>query len=240
MERTTIISDLHLGSDVCQAKDLCDFLEDIDDRSVRLILNGDVFDSMDFRRLKKHHWHVLSRLRKVSDHMEVVWVCGNHDGTADVVSHLLGITVVDQYIFPSGDNKILALHGHIFDDFIDKHPILTAIGDFIYWGLQKLDRTHFFARLAKRNSKTYLRCADIIKAGAKKLAAKVGCQVVCCGHTHHALEDLDGEVAYYNSGCWTELPCHYLEVEDGKVALQSYVTRRDSGPGTEPCSSPCS
>ena len=56
----------------------------------RLILNGDVFDSIDFRRLKKSHWKVLSLLRKLSDELEIIWLCGNHDGSAEVVSHLLG------------------------------------------------------------------------------------------------------------------------------------------------------
>src|SRR6185437_9056133 len=102
MDTTTIISDIHLGSDCCQAKMLEAFLENIESRSTRLILNGDVFDSMDFRRLEKHHWRILSRLRKISDKMEVVWVVGNHDGPAEVISHLLGLTVVNNYEFVSG------------------------------------------------------------------------------------------------------------------------------------------
>lgn len=51
-----IISDIHLGSDNCQAKDLVVFLEQIRCgviQTSRIILNGDVFDSFDFRRLKK-------------------------------------------------------------------------------------------------------------------------------------------------------------------------------------------
>src|SRR5215813_6209069 len=86
-----ILSDLHLGSSNCQAKSLCDFLERIVDEKLRtgkLILNGDVFDSIDFRRLKKNHWKVLSLIRKLSDRMETIWLCGNHDGTAEFVSHL--------------------------------------------------------------------------------------------------------------------------------------------------------
>src|SRR5262249_32215740 len=61
-----VISDLHLGSDNCQAKAAAAFLQDILDGTVatrRLIINGDVFDSIDFRRLKKTHWKVLSQIR---------------------------------------------------------------------------------------------------------------------------------------------------------------------------------
>lgn len=53
-----IISDTHLGSENCQARQLTRFLEGILDgelQTQRLVLNGDVFDSIDFRRLKKRH-----------------------------------------------------------------------------------------------------------------------------------------------------------------------------------------
>jgi len=227
MDTTTIISDIHLGSDCCQAKMLEAFLENIESRSTRLILNGDVFDSMDFRRLEKHHWRILSRLRKISDKMEVVWVVGNHDGPAEVISHLLGLTVVNNYEFVSGGKKVLILHGHIFDEFIDNHPVLTWIGDMIYWLLQKLDSLlfrdeHYIARAAKHSSKSYLRCSEHIKERAIKLAKSRGCDVVCCGHTHNAEMSFFGSTQYINSGCWTEKPCHFIAIQEGIVILERF------------------
>ena len=65
-----IISDLHLGSENSQARLITQFLESLIDQTLRtrrLIINGDVFDSIDFRRLKKTHWKVLSTLRHLSD-----------------------------------------------------------------------------------------------------------------------------------------------------------------------------
>ena len=50
-----ILSDIHLGCDNSQAKRLCELLERIGDGGLptaQLILNGDVFDSIDFRRLQ--------------------------------------------------------------------------------------------------------------------------------------------------------------------------------------------
>lgn len=220
-----IISDIHLGSDNCQARHLTHFLERIDTgelRSARLILNGDVFDSIDFRRLKKHHWKVLSLLRKLSDQIEIIWITGNHDGASDIVSHLLGVSVLDDYVLESGGRRVLILHGHQFDRFIDKHPILTWVGDCIYSVLQRVDRTHTIARFAKKKSKTFLRCADKIRDGALELAKKLGCHAVCCGHTHHSKADAEPGVAYFNSGCWTELPCTYLTVVDGHIRLHQY------------------
>ena len=125
-----IISDIHLGSDNCQAKDLVVFLEQIRCgviQTSRIILNGDVFDSFDFRRLKKNHWKVLSLIRKLSDHIDITWIHGNHDGSLEFISHLLGVNVENQYEFESGGKRILALHGHIFDEFIDKHFSIVVV-----------------------------------------------------------------------------------------------------------------
>jgi UDP-2,3-diacylglucosamine pyrophosphatase LpxH len=221
-----ILSDTHLGSDNCQARQLTRFLESVLDGEVltqRLILNGDVFDSIDFRRLKKHHWKVLSILRKLSDRIEISWINGNHDGPAEIISHLLGVEVSDEMVLESAGRKILIHHGHRFDDFIDNHPILTAIADAIYRLLQRIDHSHHFAKLAKRKSKIFLRCAAKIETKSIDYARKLGCAYVCCGHTHHALISERDDVTYCNSGCWTEKPCHYLAVLDGKVMLREFV-----------------
>jgi UDP-2,3-diacylglucosamine pyrophosphatase LpxH len=221
-----IISDLHLGSDNCQARRIADFLDAIEREELptaRLILNGDVFDSIDFRRLNKHHWKVLSLLRKLSDRIEIVWLCGNHDGSAEVISHLLGVSVRDEYELATGDRRVLILHGHVFDEFIDAHPFLTWVGDVVYYWLQRIDSTHYFAKLAKKGSKTFLRCARRIRDKSVEHARRKRCQAVCCGHTHHVEVDLTQDVHYYNGGCWTELPCTYLTVADGVIELREFA-----------------
>lgn len=207
-----IISDIHINSDMLQAKQLLKFLETIETK--KLILNGDVFDSMNFTRLKKTHWKVLSKIRHLSDKIETIWLSGNHDGPADLVSHLIGCKVLKEYIH----EDILILHGDVFDEFLDDHPILTIIGDAIYRFLQWIDPSHYWAALAKNNSKLYLRCSEIIKTKSIAYAAKKGCKKVCCGHTHKAEIDRN----YYNSGCWTELPCTYLAIKNGEISLHTF------------------
>jgi UDP-2,3-diacylglucosamine pyrophosphatase LpxH len=232
-----ILSDIHLGSDNCQAKNVVRMLERIADGEMptaRLILNGDVFDSIDFRRLGKHHWKVLSLVRKLSDYVEITWLCGNHDGTAEIVSQLLGVTVRDDFILESGGRRILVLHGHIFDDFLDSHPVLTWLGDCVYGFLQWIDPTHRFARFAKHGSKSFLRCAKKIEDCAVEHARRMGCEAVCCGHTHAAAARESGPVAYYNSGCWTELPCHYLTVRDGTILVHPFAAAEVSVAQPEP------
>jgi UDP-2,3-diacylglucosamine pyrophosphatase LpxH len=226
MMDAVILSDIHLGSDNCQAKNVVSLLERVAEGELptaRVILNGDVFDSIDFRRLNKHHWKVLSLLRKLSDDLEITWLCGNHDGSAEIISHLLGVRVMDEFVLESGPARILILHGHVFDDFLDSHPILTWMADCVYCFLQWIDSTHYFAKLAKRGSKTFLRCAKKIEDCSVEHARRKGCTVVCCGHTHAAVARENEHVSYYNSGCWTELPCHYLTVRDGVVQLHAYA-----------------
>lgn len=221
-----VISDIHLGSENCQAKYLVHFLHSVrrgELKAKHLVLNGDVFDSIDFRRLKKHHWKILSELRKIADEMEVVWINGNHDGPAEIVSHLLGVRCADEIVVESGGRKILFLHGHRFDEFITRYPLITFVADRIYNFLQRIDKSHSFAKFAKRRSKTFLRCAQKIETDAVKYAAKHGCEVVCCGHTHLPVANTEGPVQYFNSGCWTEKPCHYLTVQDGVVTVCSYT-----------------
>jgi UDP-2,3-diacylglucosamine pyrophosphatase LpxH len=221
-----ILSDLHLGSDNCQAKSICEMLERIERDEIttrQLILNGDVFDSMDFRRLKRSHWKVLSLIRKLSDRLEIIWLCGNHDGSAEIISHLLGVEVRDDYILESGKERMLILHGHVFDAFLDNHPILTWFADSIYWMLQFVDRSHYLAKVAKKGSKTFLRCAKKIEDRSIAMAKRRNCTIAICGHTHVAAAHTEQPVPYFNSGCWTELPCHYLTVKDGEVKLHKYL-----------------
>jgi metallophosphoesterase superfamily enzyme len=96
---TLILSDVHLGSEMSRAEDALALLRSV--RFKRLILLGDIFHDLNFRRLTKEHWHFLSHIRKLSNpkrKVEVVWVEGNHDtGLSDLMSHLVGVPVYPQF-----------------------------------------------------------------------------------------------------------------------------------------------
>jgi len=221
-----IISDLHLGSSVCQTAALLDLLQNIHSGklvSEKLILNGDVFDSWDFRRLKKKHWKILSIIRRLSDRMEIIWINGNHDGPAEIISHLLGVCVKDQEIIESGNKKIMILHGDKFDDFIAEYPVTTFFADCIYRFMQIIDSSFWMARTAKRTSKTFLKCVERVKQGAIEYALKNNCSAVCVGHTHHAESIWSKDVQYLNCGCWTELPANYVTVENGVLEIKEVM-----------------
>src|SRR5690242_9526204 len=104
-----ILSDIHLGSSCCQAETVVDFLDDLPETQ-RLIINGDLLEGTEYR-LGKRHWRVLSRLRRLSDRLDLVWVRGNHDPDADDLAHLLGAAYVDEYQFTTGPLDVLCVHG---------------------------------------------------------------------------------------------------------------------------------
>lgn len=222
MNETTIISDIHLGSDICQADHLSKFLDKIQTKT--LIINGDLFDSWDFRRLRKDHWKILKKLRQLSDKIKVVWIGGNHDGPAELVSHLIGVDFVDEIIFNSADKKVLVLHGDIFDNFISKYPLFTKFADRVYRLIQKYDRFHqnqyYYSNLAKRSSKTFLRCSQQIAERAIQYCKDKSCDIVICGHTHLPLTSQNNLVYYYNSGCWTENSCSFITINSGVVEIK--------------------
>src|SRR5262249_48877032 len=113
-----------------------------------------------------------------------------------------------------------------FDSFIAAYPLICRLADFGYRVLQKIDKNHHVARYAKRSSKTYLRCSEVIEKRAIEHARHGGFDMVCCGHTHMAIAK-PVLVGYFNSGCWTELPCSYLTVENGEVQVHSVTAEAE-------------
>lgn len=223
MYDAVVISDVHLGSKVCRARSLTELLRSIECervRTKRLIINGDLFDGWDFRKLKKSHWKVLSHIRKVSAIAEVIWICGNHDGPAEIISQIMGVEFLHEYKMESGGRSILFIHGDQFDSFILEKPFITKLADNLYRLAQRLDRSLYLARFLKKGSKTFLRCSDQIRERAKDYAARRGFDVIVCSHVHMAMEDRDGPVEYYNTGSWTESPSSYIVVQSGTLKLE--------------------
>jgi UDP-2,3-diacylglucosamine pyrophosphatase LpxH len=209
-----IVSDVHLGSNNCQVKLFDKFIDSINTNN--LILNGDIFDSLDLRMLRRQHLNVISKIKELSKKINVVWINGNHEISSCKLSHVIGTKAVEQYSFISGNKKILVIHGHQFDSVIANHPFLAFLGDKIYKLLQMLDGSHEIAKFVKHSSKIYLRCRDNVKNGSLEYCRKLEHDIVCAGHTHNGVAGL----IYFNSGCWTEIPASYLKVKDGHVKLE--------------------
>src|SRR3954447_9462433 len=124
-----VISDLHLGSAVCQAKLLEEFLTWAVEHCRELVINGDIFDDLNFKRLTKRHFACLRIIRRNSDRddLRVIWIRGNHDGPADIISHLVGVEILDEYVYRNGQVELLILHGDQFDTFITHNAMMTEV-----------------------------------------------------------------------------------------------------------------
>ncbi len=220
-----IISDIHLGSKLVQTDLLISFLKNIS--FDRLIINGDVFDSINMKRLSKHHWKVLSLLRKITDgekKKEVIWIRGNHDGYSDLLTQLLGIEVFNEYMFEWNDKKILVLHGDIFDVYTSKHPIISELADIIYKFAIFIDpKKNRVGKFLKKNTKAFLRNAQIVKERSLIYGKHKHADIVCCGHTHYPDLSNEKNMLYLNSGSWTTHPTHFIGFTNDEVNIVPFT-----------------
>ncbi|MCE1165934.1 MAG: UDP-2,3-diacylglucosamine diphosphatase [Bacteroidetes bacterium] len=223
---TLILSDIHLGSDVSRADIAADILELYSFK--RLVLLGDIFDDLNFKRLKKAHWKFLSIVRKLSNpkkNIEVIWVEGNHDeGLGEIMALMIGIEIHKEITWRTAGKKFLAIHGHQFDRFLNENVVISNIASFVYDKMQKVGKEkQKLARYVKKKSKGWLRLAGKIAHGAVEHARHRGAEIVICGHTHLATETPHTEkgIRYYNTGCFTDIPSSYIIIsENGDVAVK--------------------
>jgi UDP-2,3-diacylglucosamine pyrophosphatase LpxH len=225
MDEYTIISDLHLGSDVCRADNILEFLYYLETEN--LILNGDILDCGDIRRLKKNHWSIVKKIRSLSKKINVVWISGNHDFNCENIAHLLGTDFKPDYLICNKKN-IYITHGDKFDKIISQRPILTRFADNLYRIIQMYDKykdnDYYYSRLIKSKSKTLTKSTkDTIKT-AINYCKKHNYDAIIIGHVHKAeyLTLLDQEIEYINSGCWTEHTCTYVTVNNDKIKLNNF------------------
>ena len=215
---TVIVSDIHLGVKFSRVEKLVEVLESYD--FDRLILNGDIFNGLNFKRLNSEHWAVLSLFRHLSKYKEVVWIVGNHDGGASLMSRLLGINVHSEYMWQAGRKKCLAIHGHQFDRFMSEDPILGKVAAALFIIIKIFEgKNQFMTDLIKRHSHSWLRLSDEVAYKAIRYAKAKGANYVFCGHTHLARTlELYG-IKYWNSGCWVEHPSHLITLKGEEVKL---------------------
>jgi UDP-2,3-diacylglucosamine pyrophosphatase LpxH len=222
---TLILSDLHLGSHISRAQDALRMLRETTFR--RLILLGDIFSDLNFGRLTKEHWKFLGYIRKLSNpkrNIEVVWVEGNHDqGLTNVMSHLVGMKVYEEYSWEFEGRRHLAVHGHQFDRFAINNQLLSNLGSFLHLQLQELDfKGRRFSRYVDLLNTRWLRLSNKVAKGAVAQARLRQAARVFCGHTHVALHREEDGIEYYNSGSWTDAQATYITVGAEGVRIQEY------------------
>jgi UDP-2,3-diacylglucosamine pyrophosphatase LpxH len=212
---TIILSDVHLGSEVSRAPAALRMLKSASFN--RLILLGDIFSDLNFRRLKKEHWQFLGYIRKLSNpkrDIEIVWVEGNHDrGLSDVMSHLVGIRVYQEYAWEYCGIRHLAIHGHQFDRFVSSNRVVSTFLSGVHLAMQKFafGKRRIIGFLERFDTR-WLRLSSKVATGALAHGRFKGAQRVFCGHTHQALSlERDG-IEYYNTGSWTQENATYVAI----------------------------
>lgn len=218
-----ILSDVHLGTYGCHAKELLNYLESI--KVETLILNGDFVDMWQFRRryFPKEHMMVLQRVLKMAAKgTKVYYITGNHDDALRRYSDFSSgnIHLRDKLTLQLKDRKYWVFHGDIFDVFIKYSPFIAKMGGKGYDWLILLNRfinkvrvafgkpQMSFASKVKHHVKEAVKFISDFENTAIQMAAEQGYDYVICGHVHRPQMrevDVKGQkVTYLNSGDWVE------------------------------------
>jgi UDP-2,3-diacylglucosamine pyrophosphatase LpxH len=219
-----VISDIHLGTYGCHAKELLRYLKSVHPK--KLILNGDIIDIWNFRKsyFPPSHLKVINRILKMSNQgVEVIYITGNHDDFLRKYTDLkIGrLSVVNQYVLELNDCKHWVFHGDVFDATTSGsakllarlggkgYDLLILLNRFINWCLQRLGRPKMrFSKKVKDGVKRAVSWIGDFEMKAAHMAIQQGFDVVICGHIHkqqdREIETESGRIRYLNSGDWVE------------------------------------
>lgn len=235
-----ILSDLHLGSYHCRARELQKYLSSIQPKT--LVLNGDVIEraAITKRYFPRQHMEIINTLLHLTlTGTNIYYVTGNHD---DYLRKFLSLSLGpihfrEKLVFHIKGQSYWIFHGDILDAQRMVSPAVRYLGDKGYHLLLRLNRmqnkvqkllgrppislaTKVKSKLGK--AQAYI---DQFEVTAAKLAAKKGYDRVICGHIHQpvikAIQVGDRQVTYMNSGDWVE-NLTALELRFGKWELYHY------------------
>jgi UDP-2,3-diacylglucosamine pyrophosphatase LpxH len=217
------ISDVHLGTYGCHAKELCIYLKSIQPEI--LILNGDIIDTWEFRKryFPSDHLRVIKEIFKMASRgTKVYYITGNHDDILRRFKNLkLGpIQLKDKMVLQINGKQTWVFHGDVFDMSIQVTPLLAKLGSRSYNALIRLNR--IVNKLRERFNKPKISLAGNIKHSVKRAvkfiqdfeqlaidaAIAEGYDSVLCGHIHRPeireVVTEHGSVTYLNCGDWVE------------------------------------
>src|SRR6476661_7660319 len=127
-----VISDVHLGTYGCHARELLQYLKSIRPKTV--ILNGDFVDIWQFskRYWPKSHMKVVKQLTKmVSKGVKVYYITGNHDELLKKFNgfKLGSFHIVNKLLLDLEDGrKAWIFHGDVFDLTMKHSRWLAKLG----------------------------------------------------------------------------------------------------------------
>jgi len=233
--KTIFISDVHLGTRDCKAKELSNFLKQ--NKCETLYLVGDIIDGWRIQQNKwmwnQSHSNVVQKILKLAKRgTKVIYVAGNHDEfLRPLMPYGIGfgdIEIVNQIEHLGVDGKrYLVIHGDIFDGISTIAPWLGFIGDKGYDLILNLNNKFNWVRrqtgFGYWSLSAYIKhkvksAVDFIFEFEKNLIAyckKRRFDGIICGHIHHAeIKEID-DIVYMNDGDWVESMTALVEHLDG-------------------------
>jgi UDP-2,3-diacylglucosamine pyrophosphatase LpxH len=236
-----ILSDVHLGTYGCHAKELLQYLQSIRPRT--LILNGDIIDIWNFN--KKYfpiaHTEIIRKILKMAAQgTKVYYIPGNHDEQLrNYEGFRLGnIRIVDKLLLTLDGQKHWIFHGDVFDATTKgSAKVIAKLGgkgyDLLIWinhfinklllllGKEKMS----FSKKVKSSVKRAVSWINNFEDTAIELSLEHGYQYVICGHIHQPqirqVSRKNTSTTYLNSGDWIE-NLTALEYSDERWSIYHY------------------
>jgi len=235
-----VISDTHLGTYGCKAKELLSYLKSIAPRT--LILNGDFIDIWQFKKsfFPESHLEVIKYILNLSlTDCRVIYLTGNHDEFLRKFSPMTfgKIQLADKYIFELDGKKTWVFHGDVFDSSVQHSKWIAKLGGIGYdylirfnnlcnWVLIRMGREKYsFSKKIKNNIKKAVKFIGDFEQTASELAIENHFDYVICGHIHQpqkrVVSNTKGSCLYLNSGDWIE-NLTALEYHNGTWEIYHY------------------
>ena len=237
-----VLSDVHLGTFGCHAKELLRYLKTVKPKTV--ILNGDIIDIWQFskRYWPNSHMKVIKQfMHWMSKGVKIYYITGNHDEMLrKFVGFKMGsLKIVNKVILKLDEGKkAWFFHGDVFDVTMQHSKWLAKLGAVGYDTLIHINSfANFISEKIFKKGKLSLskKIKNSVKSAVKfinsfeQTAADIGISnqydYVVCGHIHQpemrAIENEHGKIMYLNSGDWIE-NLTSLEYVDGEWKIYRY------------------
>lgn len=237
-----VLSDVHLGTYGCHAKEMLLYLKTIKPKTV--VLNGDIIDIWQFskRYWPKSHMKVVKQLMTwLSKGVKIYYITGNHD---EMLRKFAGfkmgsLRIVNKLVLDLDEqNKAWFFHGDVFDVTMQHSKWLAKLGAVGYDLLILINRIANFIseRIFKRGKlslskkikngvKTAVKFINNFEQTAADIGISNGYQYVVCGHIHQpemrSIHTTHGSIEYLNSGDWIE-NLTALEYNDGNWRIYRF------------------
>lgn len=218
-----VISDVHLGTYGCKAKELLRYLNSIQPEI--LVLNGDIIDIWQFKKsyFPKPHLKVIKKILSfATKNTDVYYITGNHDEMFRKFTDFeLGkLKVCNKICLEIDQKKTWIFHGDVFDASVQHskwiaklggkgYDLLIVINNVVNWVLDKMGKEKYsFSKKIKNNVKKAVKYIGDFELTASELAIDNHYDYVICGHIHQPqirnVVNKKGACTYLNSGDWIE------------------------------------